>query len=158
MNVELCDPRQWAEAPVLIDLATVHERIPQRHEMALLHGVLHHDTELRLAIGVHEARETDFWVRGHIPRRPLMPGVVMIEIAAQLCAWLGSFSLDMDDGQIFGFAGVDRARFRGSVVPGDRMIMASQLNRMRRNIGTFQTQAWVNGDKVFEGLITGVKF
>lgn len=158
MKAQLCDPGQWAETPLLYDMATVHQRIPQRHEMALLHGVLHHDPEQRLAVGLHEARETDFWVRGHVPGRPLMPGVVMIEIAAQLCAWLGSFSLAMDEGQIFGFGGVDRARFRGSVVPGDRMIMAAKLERVRRNIGTFQAQAWVAGERVFEGEIIGVKF
>ena len=158
MKEQLCDPRQWAEAPLIHDLEAVHTRIPQRHEMALLHGVLHHDEAERIAIGVHEAKETDFWVRGHVPGRPLMPGVVMIEIAAQLCAWLGSYSMTMEEGQIFGFGGVDRARFRGSVAPGDRMIMASKLERLRRNIGTFQTQAWVDGETVFEGEIIGVKF
>ena len=84
MTGDLCNPQEWAERPLMHDRAAVLERIPQRHEMALLHGILHHDPEQQLAIGVHEASPTDFWVRGHIPGRPLMPGVVMIEISAQL--------------------------------------------------------------------------
>ena len=156
MTADLCDPQEWAERPLLFDQAAVLQRIPQRHEMALLHGILHHDPVQRLGIGIHDARPTDFWVRGHIPGRPLMPGVVMIEISAQLCSWLGSFADELGGG-FMGFAGIDDARFRGQVVPGDRLIVAARIARLRRNLASFTTQSWVGRELVFESQITGVR-
>lgn len=156
MHGDLCDPRAWTDAKVLYDLAAVHERIPQRHEMGLLHGVLHHDPAQRLAIGFHQSTPDDFWVRGHIPGRPLMPGVVMVEVAAQLCSFLGTFDLPTGPGHFMGFGGIDHTRFRGQVKPGDRMIVAARLDRLRRNLGTFSAQAWVGGDPVYDGQILGV--
>jgi len=156
MTGDLCNPQEWAERPLQHDRAAVLGRIAQRHEMALLHGILHHDPEQRLAIGIHDASPADFWVRGHIPGRPLMPGVVMIEISAQLCAWLGSFSAEIG-GSFMGFAGIDDARFRGQVVPGDRLIVAARVLRLRRNIASFATQSWVGRELVFEAKIFGAK-
>lgn len=152
----LCDPLAFASTPVLADLATVHERIPQRHEMALLHGILTHDPETRNAVGFHDAGEADFWVRGHIPGRPVMPGVVMVEIAAQLCAWISTFDIDQQDGKFFGFGGINRVRFRGTVKPGDRMLMACRVDRIRRSTANFTTQGFVDGKLVYEGGILGV--
>jgi 3-hydroxyacyl-[acyl-carrier-protein] dehydratase len=152
----LCDPREWQDAQLLHGLDHIHARIPQRYEMGLLHGILHHDPAARLAVGVHLSKPTDFWVRGHIPGRPLMPGVVMVEVAAQLCAWLASFDLPQERGKIFGFGGIDHVRFRGQVLPGDRMLVAAQVLRLRKNLGSFRTQAFVHGELVYEGEIIGI--
>jgi len=156
MANSLCDPTAWADAPLVVDLAGVHERIPQRYELGLLHGILHYDAGAKLAIGFHQSSESDFWVRGHIPGRPLMPGVVMVEAAAQLSAWLSSNLMVQEEGKMFGFGGVDKVRFRGQVAPGDRMLLVSRIDRMRRALVRFTTQAFVGDTMVFEGEIIGV--
>ncbi len=156
MAEPLCDPREWQDTPLAYDMSQVHERIPQRHEMALLHGIVHHDPETHWGIGLHEARPDAFWVKGHVPGRPLMPAIVMVEVAAQLCAWLASFALPISSGQFFGFGGLERARFRGQVVPGDKMLVVAKQMRVRRNMATYQSQAFVDDTLVFEGQIIGV--
>jgi 3-hydroxyacyl-[acyl-carrier-protein] dehydratase len=124
--------------------------------MGLLQGVLHFDAEKNLGIGIHRTSAQDFWVRGHIPGRPLMPGVVMVELAAQLCAFVAAHAIPPAPGQFFGFAGIDSARFRGQVVPGDAVLVAAQITRLRRTMATFLTQEWVRGELVYEGTIIGV--
>lgn len=156
MGEKLCDPDEWAEAPVLHGLEAVHARIPQRHEMGLLHGILHEDLEQRLVVGFHQSSDSDFWVRGHVPGRPLMPGVVMVEAAAQLCAFATANFVEMEEGRIFGFGGLDNTRFRGQVEPGQKMLLAAKVARLRRRTALFHTQAFVNGALVYEGDILGV--
>ena len=158
MSELLCDPREWHAAPVICDLAGVQERIPQRHELGLLHGVLHHDTEARLAIGFHDSSPDDFWVRGHIPGRPLMPGVVMVEAAAQLCAWISREVIETGEGEMFGFGGVNKARFRGQVAPGERLLIVSKVARLRRTMGIFATQIFAHDELVYEGEVIGISF
>ncbi len=156
MTDALCDPLAYAESPLLFDLAGVQARIPQRDAMGLLHGILAFDLDTAFAVGVHHALATDFWVAGHLPGRPLMPGVVMVEVSAQLCAWVASYTMPLDPGHFFGFAGIDDARFRGQVLPGDTLLVAVRALRQRRSFATFATQAWVAGNLVYESTITGV--
>ena len=156
MAERLCDPSQWIDAPVLRDQEAVHACIPQRHEMGLLNGILFEDFEDRLVVGFHQSSESDFWVRGHVPGRPLMPGVVMVEAAAQLCAYATSHLLEMEEGRIFGFGGLEATRFRGQVLPGDRLIIVSKVLKLRRRTARYATQAFVGDNLVYEGEILGV--
>ena len=77
MTERLCTPADWRDAPVLIDRSELEQTLPQRHELGLLHGIVHHNREEHFGIGIHNSSPEDFWVRGHMPGRPLMPAVVM---------------------------------------------------------------------------------
>jgi len=99
--------------------------------------------------------ESEFWVRGHIPGRPLMPGVVMCEAAAQAASFLITHCVEKPLGFV-GFGGMDAVRFRGTVVPGDRFVIVGEITDLRIRWATFRCQAFVGTKMVFEGIIYGV--
>ena len=135
----------------------IRKRNPHRHEMELLDGILCFDMEKHLIVGLHKTSEEDFWVRGHIPGRPLMPGVLMIETAAQLCSyyWITRFP---NKSKFFGFGGVNKTRFRGTVRPGDTLIVAGVPIQIKARRAVFSCQGFVNDQMVFETEITGIPF
>ena len=127
---------------------------PHRHEFMLLDGIFFCRAEDRLIAGYRDIGDSEFWVRGHIPGRPLFPGVLMIETAAQLVSYYAQKTLPQAG--FLGFAGVDNVKFRGSVVPGDRLIMVGDLIDLRPRRCLADTQAYVNEKLVYEGRITGM--
>ncbi len=149
--------------PGLADLSTVvisKEEIlslnPQRYEFEQLDSILHLDLEANIAVACKQQKSDEFWVRGHIPGRPLMPGVLMIEMAAQLCSIFYHKKVGSHGTKFFGFGGVDKVKFRGSVRPGDVLIMMVKSQSLHSRIAVFDSQGYVNNKMVFEGVITGV--
>ncbi len=152
--------------PLLIDLAridTTREQMsleevrrhnPHRHEMEQLCGVLHIDLDAGEVVAYKDVRGDEFWVRGHIPGRPLMPGVLIIEAAAQMCSLY--FHLAQSDDRFLGFIGVDGCKFRGQVVPGDRLLLLGRAVQVRSRRAVFDTQAVVDGRLVMEARVTGM--
>ena len=127
---------------------------PHRHEMLLLDGILFY-TEER-AVGYKDVRDDEFWVRGHFPDRPLMPGVLICECAAQLSSYFALESKLVDNGYI-GLGGLETIRFRGPVVPGDRLVVMLKKAKVRRNaMFTADFQGYVDQTLVVDGLIKGV--
>ena len=127
---------------------------PQRGEMRHLDGVFTMDNESGIAVGYKDVRDDEFWVEGHIPGRPLLPGVLMIEAAAQLCAWM-SHRRKGDTGFV-GFIGCDKAKFRGQVVPGQRMLLIGKEIQCKPRRYICDIQGVVEGAMVFEARITGM--
>ena len=128
---------------------------PQRFEFEMLSAILFIDPEKKVMAAYKDLTGEDFWVRGHIPGRPLFPGVLMIECAAQLVSYYVMTQSEVKG--FLGFGGVDQVKFRGQVKPGERLIMLGKMLEMRgrrRNVGA--TQGYVNGEMVFEGIITGM--
>ncbi len=129
---------------------------PHRGDMMLLDGIFakNEPHEELWAIGYKDIGDDEFWVAGHIPGRPIFPGVLMIEAAAQLASYL--FLEQCEKTEFMGFIGCDNVKFRGQVVPGDRlMIMGVELKRNSRRI-ICQLQGVVNNSLVFEAQITGM--
>src|SRR5260370_41120418 len=88
--------------------------------MEQLHAIIHMDTEKHIIVGYKDVRSDEFWVRGHFPGYPLLPGVLMCEAAAQLCSYY-SATHGLSQGDFIGFGGLENIRFRGQVRPGDRL-------------------------------------
>ena len=139
---------------VLVDQEGIYRVNPHRHEFQQLTAIVHLDRQAGLIVGYRDVRDDEFWVAGHIPGRPIFPGVLMIEAAAQLVSYFAG-TIRSEQG-FLGFSGVDDVKFRGSVVPGQRIDLVGKLVqiRSRRIIG--HTQGFVDGEMVFEARITGM--
>ena len=83
-----------------------------------------------------------------------MPGVMMVEAAAQLCTFY--YKKSISDDRFLGFGGVDKVKFRGTVVPGDKLILIAKNLELRPRRATFDTQGVVDGRIVFEARIIGM--
>lgn len=142
---------------VAVSAERVGELNPQRGDMRQLDHVIWLTEDSSGGVGVKRVRDDEFWVTGHIPGRPLMPGVLMIEAAAQLCSLLQQIQKGGDKMQFMGFTRCDDVAFRGQVVPGDTLyLLARQIKHSRRRFVSI-TQGIVDGSLVFEGRITGME-
>jgi 3-hydroxyacyl-[acyl-carrier-protein] dehydratase len=92
---------------------------------------------------------------GHFPQLPTMPGVLILEAMAQTSGLLTAqeTGLRPSSGVMFYFAGIDNARFRRIVVPGDQLMLVSKLGKVKRNLWTFTTEATVDGETACEAEI-----
>lgn len=149
----ILDPLSVDTSRSIASREAILEAIPQRYEFLLLDGIAHCDVPQLLVVGYHDVRTDAWWARGHIPGRPLLPGVLMIELAGQLAAYL--FHVAGRTG-FLGFAGVDGVKFRDAVEPPCRLVMVGRglENRARRLV--LAAQGFVGRTMVFEGIITGM--
>jgi len=140
---------------VLFTKEQIREVNPQRGAMEMLDGIVYCDEQTQRIIGYKDTREDEFWVPGHIPGRPLFPGVMMIEAGAQLASfytikiikWAG----------FIGFGGVEDVRFRMQVPPGKRLYLLAELKWHRHGRICCLVQGMLEGNVVFEATVIGVK-
>jgi 3-hydroxyacyl-[acyl-carrier-protein] dehydratase len=127
---------------------------PQRYEMEHLDGILHVDLDDGVVVGFKDVHGDEFWVRGHIPGRPLLPGVIMCEAAAQLCSYCYHQLVEND--LFLGFGGMEGVKFRRAVLPGCRLILVCQCEKYSPRRASFNCQGFVDGNMVFEAKIVGM--
>ncbi|SIN71650.1 3-hydroxyacyl-[acyl-carrier-protein] dehydratase [Singulisphaera sp. GP187] len=151
----LVDPAGIDTSKVLFDIETIRRANPQRFEMEQLTAVVSLDLEARLIVGYKDVNQDEFWVRGHLPGLPQMPGVMICEAAAQLCSFYCHSMEQLAHGFI-GFGGMHDVWIQGSVRPGDRLLIVGKAERLRRRQTMFATQAFVGTEMVFHGTIVGV--
>ena len=140
---------------ILADAAGIQKYLPHRGAMALLTAIVAIDPIKHLVVGYKDVRADEWWAADHIPGRPLFPGALMVEAAAQLSSY--DFQRRSGDPDKFvGFAGIDRARFRAPVEPPCRMILACRAIRVRRSLFLYRCQGFVEGRLVFETELSGM--
>ncbi len=133
-----------------MDIHEILKTLPHRFPILLV------DRVLELEVGSHikalkNVSINEPYFSGHFPFRPVMPGVLMIEALAQTAAILGYKSFgESGDNSVFYFAGIDDARFKRPVEPGDQMILEVWLERKKASILKFKARASVDGDTVVE--------
>src|SRR3954447_16550259 len=133
---------------VLFDQEQIRECNPQRGPMEHLNAIVYAEPELGRIIGYKDVRHDEFWVEGHIPGRPLLPGVLMIESGAQLASFYTRKFVGWKG--FIGFGGVDEVKFRQQVIPPCRMYVLGQKIWERHHRIQCKVQGVVNGGLVFE--------
>ncbi len=129
--------------------------LPQRHEFVQLDRVIHFDPDARIVVGCRNVRSDEWWCRGHLPEKAIFPGVLMVEAVAQLAA-IGTHLIHRDVDGFMAFGGIDAAKFRDSVLPPAMITLVCRGVDIRKRRTICESQAFVDGQMVFEGKITGL--
>jgi 3-hydroxyacyl-[acyl-carrier-protein] dehydratase len=153
--VQHFDASQLDFGHLVADREAIRRVNPQRFEMEQLTAIVHLDPKEQLIVGYKDVTSDEFWVRGHMPGYPLMPGVLMCEAAAQLCSFY-VVKCGLMQGDFLGFGGLEKVRFRGPVRPGDRLVLVGKGLRMNRRQTIFDVQGFVGATMVFHAEIIGV--
>jgi 3-hydroxyacyl-[acyl-carrier-protein] dehydratase len=152
----IVDPSLYDLNHVLADIEEIRRYNPQRYEMEQLTAIVYEDFDRRVCVGYKDHGPNEFWTRGHMPGMPLLPGVLMCEAAAQMCSYY-TIKYDLLGTKIVGFGGMDEVRFRDTVRPGDRLVIAVELLKLRRGaMVVSRFQGFVRESLVCEGQIKGV--
>ena len=136
------------------DAKAIEEVLPHRGDMRQLDSVLWWSDDFVTSVGTRHLKDDEFWIPGHIPGRPLFPGVLMIETAAQLCSF--TQMLSRDDIPFLGFTRCEDCAFRGSMVPGDEMTLIAKLLSSNRRRFISRVHGYCNGKRILEVTITGM--
>lgn len=135
----------------ILDVKDIIERIPHRYPFLLIDRVIEIVSGER-AVGIKNVSINEPFFQGHFPGVPIMPGVLIIEAMAQLGAVI-VLSKEENRGKLAYFAGIDKARFRRQVVPGDQLRLEVEITRLRGSIGNGEGKAFVDGELAAEANI-----
>jgi 3-hydroxyacyl-[acyl-carrier-protein] dehydratase len=149
------DPARIDFGRVLIDQEGIRKINPQRFEMEHLNAIVYMDTATHIVAGYKDVRPDEFWVRGHMPGYPLLPGVLLCEAAAQMCGYY-TITQGLLDGDFIGFGGMENVRFRSPVRIGDRLLLIGKGVKLHRRQTIFNVQGFVGATMAFHADVIGV--
>ena len=134
-----------------MDIQQILKRLPHRYPMLLVDRVLEIDPGKRVR-ALKNVSVNEHFFEGHFPQRPVMPGVLMLEALAQTAALLSfeSMGQEPDADTVVYFVGIDGARFKRVVEPGDQLILEASIDRARGGIYKYKTRASVDGETAVE--------
>jgi 3-hydroxyacyl-[acyl-carrier-protein] dehydratase len=137
-----------------MDIHEILKKLPHRYPFLMVDRVLELEHGKRIK-ALKNVTANEPYFLGHFPRRPVMPGVMMLESLAQAAALLSFDAVGSapDDNQIYYFAGIDSARFKRPVEPGDQMILDVTLDRMKSGVFKFTARATVDGELAVEAAL-----
>jgi len=140
------------ETKPLLDRSEIEAILPHREPFLLI------DEVVELEPGSHvvarkKVRPDEWYLSGHFPGRPIMPGVLIVEAMAQTGA-VAVLSEEENRGRLALFAGIDGVRFKRIVEPGDELELTCELERVRGPIGRGKAAAYVDGELAVRGTLT----
>lgn len=151
----LMDLEQFERSPLLYDRDQIYARLPQQHEFTVLDGVVHLEHHTGEAIAYMDIRDDQWWCKGHIPGRPILPGILMLEAAAQLAAFMERYACQDFEGFI-AYGGIDDCKFRQTVLPPARLWLLCRRFEARSRRIICCVQGVVDGALAFEAKVTGL--
>lgn len=133
---------------ITLDILQIQAFLPHRYPFLLVDKVIECEPGIRL-LAVKNVTYNEPFFQGHFPQKPIMPGVLILESLAQATGLLASETAgDELEGMIYYLVGIDKAKFKRPVVPGDQLMLEARFVKSRRNIWAFECRAEVDGDFV----------
>jgi len=138
----------------MMDVGDIKAYLPQRYPFLMVDRVVEIELGKRIKAYKNVTVNEEFF-EGHFPHKPIMPGVLIIEALAQAAGVLGFKSQEKkpEDGYLYYFVGANDVRFKKPVVPGDQLILESEILTVKRGIYKFQCKASVDGGLVSSAVI-----
>jgi len=135
----------------MMDIHQILKKLPHRYPILLVDRVLKVEKGVSIK-AIKNVSINEPFFNGHFPHRPVMPGVLMLEALAQTAALLAFETLGVtpDENTVYYFAGIDGARFKRPVEPGDQLTLNVKLDRMKAGIFKFKAEAWVGEELAVE--------
>lgn len=132
-----------------IDIKGILKSLPHRYPFLLVDRIVDFE-EGKRAVGIKNVTINEPFFQGHFPENPIMPGVLILEAMAQTAGALLFGSVPEREKKLIYLIGVDKARFRKPVVPGDQLRMEVSVTRMKGNFCQLRAEAFVDNEKVAE--------
>jgi 3-hydroxyacyl-[acyl-carrier-protein] dehydratase len=139
----------------MLTIIDIMKILPHRYPMLLVDRIVEIDAGKRI-VGIKNVSANEQFFQGHFPGAPVMPGVLIVEAMAQCAAVLILRDIPNREEKLFLFGGVDKARFRKPVVPGDQVRLECEIVQRRSNSVRIHGTATVNGELVAEAEMLSV--
>jgi len=139
----------------MLNINDILKILPHRYPMLLIDRIVEIDAGKRI-VGIKNVTANEQFFQGHFPGAPVMPGVLIVEAMAQCGAVMILRDIPDREKKLFLFGGVDKARFRRPVIPGDQLRLECEVLQRRSNSIKFRGTATVNGELVAEAEMLSV--